>query len=92
MFFRWQQAWWKRDKVREYFPVYTKDNQALEDYLRSMNIFPSAVPVKFHAHPTWKLILDNIRILANQIEASILLWSIFTAGCAIIITTTRANK
>ncbi|GLV46648.1 uncharacterized protein CBL_11509 [Carabus blaptoides fortunei] len=89
---RWQTTWWKRERMDEYFPVFTRDNPALVDYLRSVNVLPSAVPLKYIVHPTWKTILDNVRYVAGRVEASILLWSVFSAGCAIITSTTRSNK
>jgi hypothetical protein len=33
-----------------------------------------------------KEILDIIRFLVSKVEATLLLWGVFTAGCAIIMT------
>jgi len=85
---RSQPSWWVRQKVGEYFPVYTKDSPALVDYLRARNLLPT--PSKQGVNPIWKQILDGVRYVTGHLEATLLLWSVFTAGCAII--TTSAKK
>ncbi|GJQ67169.1 hypothetical protein Trydic_g5709, partial [Trypoxylus dichotomus] len=85
----WQSAWWKRERVGEYFPVFSKDSAALQDTLKARNLLPTVSKQK--VHPIWKRALDSVRIVANQLEATLLMWSVFTAGCAIITTTTK-NK
>lgn len=86
---RSQQAWWKREKQDEYFPAFTKDSPTLIDYLKARNLLP--VTGKSTVNPLWKQILDSIRYITNQFEATLLIWSVLTAGCA-IITTTSTNK
>ncbi|KAK9720857.1 Lipase maturation factor [Popillia japonica] len=86
---RWQSAWWKREKVGEYFPVFSKDSAVLQDTLKARNLLPTVSKQK--VHPIWKQVLDSIRMVASQLEATLLMWSVFTAGCAIITTTTK-NK
>lgn len=89
LFFRWQSAWWKRERKGEYFPAFNKDSQGLVEYLKARNLLPPLT--KQSVNPIWKSVLDSIRFLTNHLEATLLLWSIFTAGCAIITTTTK-NK
>jgi len=84
---RWSQTWWRRERVGEYFPVYTKDSPGLVDYLKARNLLPTTS--KQPAHPIWKQVLNAIRTLASHVEPSILLWSVFSAGCALIATTTK---
>lgn len=87
---RSQQVWWKRVKVNDYFPPFSKDSPALIDYLKARNLLPTAP--KHAPHPLWKQILDSIRYVASHFEASLLLWSVFTAGCAIITTSGSSKK
>lgn len=83
-------TWWKREGVDEYFPAFTKDSPTLIDYLKARNLLPSTAKSKIN--PIWKQILDGIRYITGHLEATLLLWSVFTAGCAIITTTTKSNK
>jgi hypothetical protein len=85
---RSQPSWWVRQRVGEYFPAYTKDSPALVDYLKARNLLPT--PTRHNVNPVRKQILDGIRYITGQLEATLLLWSVFTAGCAII--TTYAKK
>ncbi|RZC35518.1 lipase maturation factor 2, partial [Asbolus verrucosus] len=85
---RSQPSWWVRQKVGEYFPAYTKDSPALVDYLKARNLLPT--PTKHNVNSIWKQILDAVRYITGHLEATLLLWSVFTAGCAII--TTSAKK
>lgn len=80
--------WWTREKVAEYFPAYTKDSPPLVDYLKARNLLPlvSKTPV----NAVWKRILDSIRYITSHMEATLLLWSIFTAGCAVITTSAKS--
>ncbi|XP_015590063.1 lipase maturation factor 2 [Cephus cinctus] len=78
------QAWWTREKVTEYFPVFSRDHPPLIDYLTKMKIIQEKPMVKVTNKPL-KIVLDSIRSLIIRFEASLLLWGIFTAGCAIII-------
>lgn len=77
-----------RQKVGDYFPAYTKDSPALVDYLKARNLLPTSS--KHIVNPIWKQILDAVRYVTGHLEATLLLWSVFTAGCAII--TTSAKK
>lgn len=56
-----------------------------------MKILPDKPAVKITNEPL-KVILDAIRKLLSRVEASLLLWSIFTAGCAIIMTRGPSSK
>lgn len=76
------QTWWVRERVREYFPAFTKDSPTLVDYLRARNLMPTAS--KQPVNPLWKQGLDAIRKSTVQLEASLLIWAAFTAGCAVI--------
>nr|CAD7203946.1 unnamed protein product [Timema douglasi] len=80
--------WWTREEVREYFPIYSRDHAPLLDYLRNLKILPekgaAAPPSKVNF--VVRAVLDNLRLFETHVEASILLWSIFMAGCVIIAT------
>lgn len=78
-------VWWVREKTGEYFPPYSKDSPALIDYLKARNLLP--IVSKTGVHAVWKQGLDSIRYVTSHLEATLLLWSVFTAGCAIITTT-----
>nr|CAD7409137.1 unnamed protein product [Timema cristinae] len=81
-------SWWTREEVREYFPIYSRDHAPLLDYLRNLKILPekgTAVPSS-KVNFVVKSVLDNLRLFVSHVEASILLWSIFMAGCVIIAT------
>ncbi|KAF7273526.1 hypothetical protein GWI33_013769 [Rhynchophorus ferrugineus] len=77
-------SWWVREKVSEYFPPYAKDSPVLEDFLKARNLLPSGKPSELN--PIWKQVLDSIRFVANQVEATLIFWSVFSAGLAIIAT------
>lgn len=80
---RQSNAWWTRERVGEYFPVFSKDHPPLLDYLRNLKII-SHEPVKTVVAPWAKSILDQLRTIFSHFEGGMLLWSIFTAGTAII--------
>lgn len=86
---RWSGVWWTREKVSEYFPVFSRDHPPLLDYLRNLKILSDRSPEARTVKPMWKLILDRLRFFASHIESSILLWSVLTAGFAIIVTSSR---
>ncbi|XP_044755218.1 lipase maturation factor 2-like [Coccinella septempunctata] len=86
---RSQQSWWTRVRQNEYFPAFSKDSPTLTDYLKARNLIPTTP--KYAPNPIWKQILDKIRYVASHMEATLLLWSVFTAGCAIISTSAK-NK
>ncbi|KAK4873362.1 hypothetical protein RN001_015391 [Aquatica leii] len=86
---RWQPAWWKREKVGEYFSAFSKDSPALIDYLKARNLLPTLT--KETVSNIWKQALDSIRYVTSHLEATLLLWSVFTASCAIITTTTKSK-
>lgn len=77
--------WWTRERTGDYFPAYTKDSPALIDYLKARNLLP--IVSKTPVNAIWKQILDGVRYVTGHLEATLLLWSVFTAGCAIITTT-----
>lgn len=77
-----------REKTGEYFPAYSRDTPALIDYLKARNLLP--VVSKTPVNAVWKQVLDGVRYVTGHLEATLLLWSVFTAGCA-IITTTKAK-
>ncbi|KAG7213802.1 hypothetical protein KM043_003019 [Ampulex compressa] len=80
-----KQAWWTRKKVSEYMPIFSRDHPPLIEYLSEMKIIKDKSPVKITNEPL-KFILDSIRSVLCRIEPSLLLWGVFTAGCALIIT------
>lgn len=79
------QAWWTREKVGEYFPVFSRDHPPLLEYLAKMKIIQDKAEPKVVNEPL-KIVLDFLREAVTKIEASLLLWGVFTAGCAIIMT------
>jgi len=94
---RWSGPWWTREKVGEYFPIFSRDHGPLLDYLRKMKILPETPERKdtvseSQVTPWLKALLDRLRYLVSHIEPSLFLWSIFSAGCAIITTTGTTNS
>lgn len=75
---------WTREKVGEYFPVFSRDHPPLLDYLAKMKILQDKNAAKV-TNDLLKLVLDNIRSVIGRFEGSLLLWSVFMAGCAIIM-------
>ncbi|XP_012264453.2 lipase maturation factor 2-like [Athalia rosae] len=75
-------TWWTREKVGEYFPIFSRDHPPLIEYLTKMKIIQDMIE---NVNPTLKLILNSLRSMVSKIEASLLLWSVFAAGCAIIM-------
>ncbi|KZC09035.1 PREDICTED: lipase maturation factor 2-like [Dufourea novaeangliae] len=80
-----KQAWWTREKVNEYFPIFSHDHPPLIEYLSKMKIIQDKPAFKV-TNELLKLLLDSIRSVVSRIEASLLLWGVFTAGCAIVMT------
>ncbi|XP_076628349.1 lipase maturation factor 2 [Colletes latitarsis] len=85
-----RQAWWTREKIEEYFPIFSHDHPPLIDYLSKMKIIQDKPTFKITNKPL-KLVLDSVRALVHKIEASLLLWGVFTAGCAIIMTSYNSS-
>lgn len=77
--------WWTRKRVGEYFPVFSRDHPPLLEYLVKMKIVQSKSTPKV-TNTYLKLILDYLRLITSKIDASFLLWGIFTAGITIIMT------
>ncbi|OAD57121.1 Lipase maturation factor 2 [Eufriesea mexicana] len=75
-----KQTWWTREKMREYFPIVSYDHPELIEFLSDVKI------IQDKPNELLKLLLDSIRSLIYKIEASLLLWGVFTAGCTVIIT------
>uniref|UniRef100_A0A6M2DWC1 Lipase maturation factor n=1 Tax=Xenopsylla cheopis TaxID=163159 RepID=A0A6M2DWC1_XENCH len=70
-------AWWTREKVGEYFPVFTIDHPPLLDYLKNMNIIQYPNKETKPVSPIFKTILDRLRFLICYFDGSFLLWFIF---------------
>lgn len=88
---RWTDTWWKREKQSEYLPIFSRDHPPLLDYLRKLKIVSQDIkepPVT----PWLKYVLDRLRYIFSQLEPSLLLWSIFTAGCVINLTSGSGRK
>lgn len=83
-------TWWVREKVGEYFPAFSKDSPALIDFLKARNLLPTIS--KHVVNPLWKQALDSIRYVTNHLEATLLFWSVFTAGLAVICTSGSGKK
>ncbi|XP_043273217.1 lipase maturation factor 2-like [Venturia canescens] len=79
------QTWWTREKVGEYFPIFSQDHPPLLEYLAKMKIVQNKSQVKV-TNEGLKKVLESVRSLLGRVEASLLLWSVFTTGCAIIMT------
>lgn len=100
------QTWWRRTLISEYMPAYARDSPALVDYLSARNLLPAVTPsastssrgagavddLTAQLLPWWRKALDPIRSLTGYLEATLLLWSVFTAGCAIITTTSGGGS
>lgn len=71
--------------MREYFPIVSYDHPELIEFLSSVKIIQDKPGFKI-TNELLKLLLDSIRSLIYKIEASLLLWGVFTAGCTVIIT------
>ncbi|CAH1155261.1 unnamed protein product [Phaedon cochleariae] len=84
-----QFGWWTREKTSEYLPVLSKDSSFLIDYLRARNLLPT--PPKEKANALWKQTLDTVRYVVNHLEATLLFWSVLTAGLAVICTTASGS-
>lgn len=67
----------------EYFPIFSKDHQPLIEYLTKQKILQEKPGVK--VIETVKFILDKLRWSVCNVEASLLLWGVFTAGCTLIV-------
>ncbi|XP_076239809.1 lipase maturation factor 2 [Calliopsis andreniformis] len=80
-----KQAWWTREKIEEYFPIFSHDHPPLIEYLSKMKIIQDKPAFKVTNEPL-KLLLDSVRSVVHKIEASLQLWAVFTTGCAIIMT------
>ncbi|KYM86213.1 Lipase maturation factor 2 [Atta colombica] len=79
-------AWWTRERIGEYFPTFSQNHSPLIEFLtKTMKILQEKPGFKVTNEPL-KLILDNLRSLVSKVEPSLILWSVFTAGCAIIVT------
>ncbi|XP_054269593.1 lipase maturation factor 2-like [Macrosteles quadrilineatus] len=74
--------WWTREKVGEYFPVFSKDHPPLLDYLRNLKML-SKDKHKAKVNPYAKNFLDQLRALFANVDGGILLWSLFSAGMAV---------
>lgn len=87
------ESWWTREKVGEYFPIFSRDHPPLLEYLKKLNILHDKPTTKV-TNKVMKTVLDSLRMLVEKIEPSLLIWSIFTAACAIIMTskTTHPSK
>ena len=79
------QTWWTRERINDYFPVFSRDHPPLIEYLTKMKILQDK-PYPKVTNNTLKVALDFLRSLVNKVEATLLLWGVFTAGCAIIMT------
>ncbi|XP_063985646.1 lipase maturation factor 2-like [Diachasmimorpha longicaudata] len=86
-----QQSWWIREVVGEYFPIFSRDHPPLLEYLGKMKILKDEKEVTV-TNDVLKSLLGAIRAIVNKVEASLLLWSVFTAGCAIIMTGNNSGK
>lgn len=87
--FRNRPMWWRREKVGEYFPIFTKDHAPLTDYLKSLNLIDSDEKIAADDKlvlPWIKTVLDFLRDSVARLDPVLLMWSVFSAGCAIMST------
>ncbi|XP_018564057.1 lipase maturation factor 2 [Anoplophora glabripennis] len=85
-----QSTWWVRERVSEYFPAFSRDSPALIEFLKARNLLPTLS--KQTVNPIWKQALDSIRYVTNHLEATLLFWSVLTAGLALICTSGSGKK
>lgn len=79
--------WWKREKSSEYFPIFAKDHAPLVDYLKSLKILDSKENIAKDNEkvlPWLKIALDALRNSIGRLDPVIFIWSVFSAGCAVI--------
>ncbi|XP_028135672.1 lipase maturation factor 2 [Diabrotica virgifera virgifera] len=86
---RSQRAWWTREKISEYLPVVSLDSPFLTDYLKARSLLP--LTSKGNVNPLWTQALDFIRYIVNHLEATLLFWSVVSAGFAVICTTSSVS-
>ncbi|XP_011501020.1 PREDICTED: lipase maturation factor 2-like [Ceratosolen solmsi marchali] len=79
------QSWWIRERINDYFPIFSRDHPPLVEYLSKKKIIQNKPYIKV-MNNTLKIVFDFIRSLVSKVEATLLLWGMFTAGCAIIMT------
>ncbi|KAL0280572.1 UNVERIFIED_CONTAM: hypothetical protein PYX00_001831 [Menopon gallinae] len=80
-------TWWKREKSSEYFPIFAKDHAPLVDYLKSLKILDSKENIakdEKKVLPWLKIALDALRDSIGRLDPFIFMWSVFSAGFAII--------
>ncbi|KAI4487971.1 hypothetical protein M0802_011675 [Mischocyttarus mexicanus] len=78
------QAWWTREKVDIYMPTYRRDYLPLIEDLSKMKLIQDKPTLKV----TNRIVastLDTIRRLVSNVEASLFLWGVHTAGWGIIL-------
>ncbi|XP_050295295.1 lipase maturation factor 2-like [Anthonomus grandis grandis] len=79
---RSKSAWWIRERVSEYFPAFSKDSPALEDFLKARNLLPTRKSIS--ATSVMDKGLEGLRSVVNRVDASMLFWSILLAAFAIL--------
>nr|XP_050867601.1 lipase maturation factor 2-like [Vespula vulgaris] len=78
------QAWWTREKVEEYMPIFARDHVPLIEYLSKKKLIQEKTTLKI-TNERLKSILDAIRRLVSKVEASLFLWGVHTAGWGIML-------
>lgn len=78
------QAWWTREKVEEYMPIFARDNVSLIEYLSKKKFIQEKPTLKI-TNGKLKSILDAIRRLVSKVETSLFLWGVHTAGWGIML-------
>lgn len=79
------QSWWTRERKDDYFPIFSRDHPPLLEYLSKMKIIQDKPSPKV-TNNNLKVVLDFVRSLVSKVEATLLIYGVFTAGCAIIMT------
>ncbi|KAK6644938.1 hypothetical protein RUM43_001214 [Polyplax serrata] len=88
-------TWWKRENVGEYFPIFSKDQSSLIEYLKTFKILDSKenVAADNKLVAKWlKSILDSLRNAVGQVDPVLLSWSVFTAYIIISTTTSFTSR
>lgn len=80
---RYSSATWTREKVGEYFPVFSKDHPPLLDYLKNFKILGQEKK-KEAMSPIAANYMNLVRQGFNSIEPPLLMLSLFLSGIAII--------
>ena len=87
--------WWKRENVGEYFPIFSKDQSSLIDYLKTYKILQSkqAKAADDKLVCNWiTIVLDGLRNSVGRVDGVLLSWSVISAYTILCITSIFTHK